>query len=64
MDTQSCPAEVKQPRRATSKNVSSFASAQTIIGFLPPNSSEAPINLAPACAATTLPVLVEPVKHT
>ena len=64
IETQSCPADVKQPRMATSRKVSRLASAQTIIGFFPPSSSDAPISLAPAWAATIFPVLVDPVKHT
>ena len=63
VETQSCPADVKQARVAISRNLFKFASAHTIIGFFPPSSREAPINRAPACAPTILPVAVEPVKQ-
>jgi hypothetical protein len=62
MDTQTWPADAKHPWMAPYTAASRSASASTIIGFLPPSSSEHPIKRSAACRATSLPVRVLPVN--
>ena len=64
IETQSWPAEPTAPAMAISAARETSALSSTIIGFLPPNSSETPISRPAARWATILPVAVDPVKAT
>ena len=61
---QRCPVVPNAPHSAPSSASSRFASSSTIIGFLPPNSSEQCLNVLAASWPTTRPTAVEPVSET
>src|ERR1039458_4860315 len=60
---QRCPGVPKAPQSPPSMARSRFASSSTIIGFLPPNSSEQCLKLLAAVAPTILPTAEEPVSE-
>ena len=64
IETHSCPIDEKQLYTALAAAVAGSTSSSTIIGFLPPSSSEAPTSRSAARTPTLVPVSVEPVKHT
>src|SRR5215471_4401892 len=58
-----CPVVPKPPHSPPSIAKSRFASSSTIIGFLPPNSSEQCLKLLAAVVPTVRPTAVEPVRE-
>src|ERR1041385_1402945 len=61
---QRCPVVPNAPQSAPSSASSRLASSSTIIGFLPPNSSEQRLKLFAHEVPTILPMSVDPVKET
>src|SRR5271166_1633899 len=61
---QRCPVVPKAPHSAPSRARSRLASPRTIIGFLPPSSSEQCLKLLAASCPTTRPTAVDPVRET
>src|SRR6516164_5732691 len=60
---QRCPVVPNAPHRPPSIARSRLASSSTIIGFLPPNSSEQCLKLLAAVVPTVRPTAVEPVSE-
>jgi hypothetical protein len=60
---QRCPVVPKAPQRPPSMARSRLASSSTIMGFLPPSSSEQCLKLLAAVAPTILPTAEEPVSE-
>src|SRR5882757_4935728 len=60
---QRCPVVPKAPQSPPSMARSRLASSSTIIGFLPPNSSEQCLKLLAAVAPTILPTAEDPVSE-
>src|SRR5580704_3591610 len=60
---QRCPVVPKAPQSPPSTASSRLASSSTIIGFLPPSSSEQCLKLLAAVAPTILPTADEPVSE-
>src|SRR5437870_11894230 len=61
---QRCPVVPKPPQSPPSMASSRLASSRTIIGFLPPSSSEQCLKLLAAVVPTMRPTAVEPVSET
>ena len=57
-----CPALAKPPHRQPEIALGRLASAQTIIGSLPPSSSTEPFRRAAHCSPTRRPTSTDPVK--
>src|SRR6266700_2407161 len=61
---QRCPVVPNAPQRAPSNANSRFASSSTIMGFLPPSSSEQCLKLLAAVVPIVRPTALDPVNET